>query len=77
MAVPDELIEAFDVDDAGFIADPYPVLGAIREATPIFWNESSSAHRSSSSFDVASMCGSSLAIARGVNTFVINRRMRV
>lgn len=35
------LIERFDVDDSAFIADPYPVLGALREATPIFWNERS------------------------------------
>ena len=37
----DALIERFDVDDPSFIADPYPVLGALREATPIFWNERS------------------------------------
>jgi cytochrome P450 len=36
-----ELIARFDVDDPAFIADPYPVLGALREATPIFWNERS------------------------------------
>ncbi|MEZ5217520.1 MAG: cytochrome P450, partial [Ilumatobacteraceae bacterium] len=36
-----ELIERFDVDDPAFIADPYPVLGALRETTPIFWNERS------------------------------------
>lgn len=35
----DALIERFDVDDPGFIADPYPVLNALREATPAFWNE--------------------------------------
>lgn len=35
----DELIERFAVDDPAFIADPYPVLSAIREATPIFRNE--------------------------------------
>lgn len=35
----DALIEAFDVDDAGFVADPYPTLSALREATPIFWND--------------------------------------
>lgn len=35
----DELIARFDVDDATFIADPYPVLGELREATPVFWNE--------------------------------------
>lgn len=34
----DELIARFDVDDPAFIADPYPVLSALREATPIFWN---------------------------------------
>ena len=32
------LIDRFDVDDPDFIADPYPVLGALREATPVFWN---------------------------------------
>lgn len=37
----DELIDRFDVDDPAFIADPYPVLGELREATPIFWNERS------------------------------------
>jgi cytochrome P450 len=35
----DELVARFDVSDPSFIADPYPVLNAIREATPIFWNE--------------------------------------
>ena len=35
------IIARFDVDDASFIADPYPVLNALREATPIFWNERS------------------------------------
>lgn len=35
----DELIARFDVDDPAFIADPYPVLDELREATPIFWNE--------------------------------------
>jgi cytochrome P450 len=39
MTSPDELIARFDVDDAAFVADPYPVLNALREATPIFWNE--------------------------------------
>jgi cytochrome P450 len=29
----------FDVSNAVFIADPYPTLAALREATPIFWNE--------------------------------------
>ena len=33
-----DLIARFDVGDPAFIADPYPVLNAIREATPIFWN---------------------------------------
>ena len=37
----DELADRFRPDDPGFVADPYPVLAAIREATPIFWNESS------------------------------------
>jgi cytochrome P450 len=35
----DELIARFDVADPAFIADPYPVLDELREATPIFWNE--------------------------------------
>jgi cytochrome P450 len=33
------LQQAFDVDDPAFIADPYPTLDAIRETTPIYWNE--------------------------------------
>lgn len=36
------LIEQFDVDDAAFIADPYPTLAAIREETPIYWNDATS-----------------------------------
>ena len=35
----DEALAGFDVDSAAFIADPYPVLGVLREAAPIFWNE--------------------------------------
>ena len=35
----DSLVARFDPSDPAFIADPYPVLGEIREATPIFWNE--------------------------------------
>ena len=38
MSLPD-LIARFDTGDPAFIADPYPVLNALREATPIFWNE--------------------------------------
>ncbi|MFT6392811.1 MAG: cytochrome P450, partial [Ilumatobacter sp.] len=34
-----ELISRFDVNDPAFIANPYPTLNAIREATPIWWNE--------------------------------------
>ena len=34
-----DLIARFDVDDPTFIADPYPVLNALREATPGFVNE--------------------------------------
>lgn len=34
----DDLIARFDPDDPAFIADPYPVLAGLREATPIFWN---------------------------------------
>jgi cytochrome P450 len=33
---PAEALAAFDVTDPAFIADPYPVLGAIREATPLY-----------------------------------------
>ena len=35
----DQFIAAFDVNDPAFIADPYPALDALREATPIFWND--------------------------------------
>ena len=35
----DELIGRFDVADPSFIADPYPVLGELRETTPIYRNE--------------------------------------
>lgn len=35
----DEVIARFDPGDPGFIADPYPALDAIREATPIFRDE--------------------------------------
>ncbi len=35
----EELISRFDVDDPTFIADPYPVLNELREATPIYWSE--------------------------------------
>lgn len=34
-----DLIARFDVDDPEFVADPYPVLDALREATPGFRNE--------------------------------------
>lgn len=37
-----ELISRFDVNDSAFIANPYPTLNAIREATPIWWNEPTS-----------------------------------
>jgi len=33
------LVERFDLGDPGFIADPYPLLAALREATPVFFNE--------------------------------------
>ena len=42
MVVLDDLIAAFDVHDPAFVADPYPTLSALREATPIFWDERSS-----------------------------------
>ncbi|MEM8905240.1 MAG: cytochrome P450 [Actinomycetota bacterium] len=35
----DELVSRFAVDDPDFVAEPYPVLGALRETTPIFRNE--------------------------------------
>jgi len=37
----EDLIARFDVTDPAFIADPYPVLNALREATPIYWSERS------------------------------------
>ena len=39
MAEFDDLIARFDVDDPDFIADPYPVLNEIREATPVYRDE--------------------------------------
>ena len=36
-----DIINRFDVDDPSFIANPYPVLNELREATPVFWNERS------------------------------------
>ena len=35
----DDLIARFDPDDPDFIADPYPLLNDLREATPVFLNE--------------------------------------
>lgn len=35
----EELIARFDVSDPAFIANPYPVLNELREATPIYWND--------------------------------------
>ncbi|MEM7323960.1 MAG: cytochrome P450 [Actinomycetota bacterium] len=37
----DELIGRFAPTDPAFISDPYPVMNAIREETPIWWNEAS------------------------------------
>ena len=34
----DELVSRFDPTNPEFIANPYPVLNDLREATPIFWN---------------------------------------
>ncbi|HAP75150.1 MAG TPA: cytochrome P450 [Acidimicrobiaceae bacterium] len=34
-----DIIARFDPADPAFIADPYPVLNELREATPGFWNE--------------------------------------
>jgi cytochrome P450 len=39
VALSAELLERFDPADPAFIADPYPTLAALREATPIFFNE--------------------------------------
>ena len=39
MAALDDLITRFDPDDPDFIADPYPLLNDLREATPVFLNE--------------------------------------
>lgn len=39
MAALDDLIARFDPDDPAFIADPYPLLNDLREATPFFLNE--------------------------------------
>lgn len=42
MAAPsslDDLIGRFDPTDPTFIADPYPTLNELREATPIYWSE--------------------------------------
>jgi cytochrome P450 len=37
----DDRFAHFDPSDPAFIADPYPVLAELREATPIFWNDAS------------------------------------
>ncbi|WP_040495195.1 cytochrome P450 [Ilumatobacter nonamiensis] len=39
MPAPDDHLARFDVSDLDLIADPYPVLNEIREAMPIFWND--------------------------------------
>lgn len=39
MARLDDALARFDPTDPAFIADPYPVLGELREAAPILWNE--------------------------------------
>ncbi len=39
MARLDDALTRFDPTDPAFIADPYPVLGELREAAPIIWNE--------------------------------------
>ena len=41
MSSADDRLAGFDVSDAEFIADPYPVLNALRESAPIIWNEAS------------------------------------
>ncbi len=35
----DELVRGFRPHDPAFVADPYPILGALREASPVFRNE--------------------------------------
>ena len=35
----DAVIARFDPADPAFLADPYPALNAVREATPGFWNQ--------------------------------------
>lgn len=39
--VPAELLARFDTIDPAFLQDPYPVLDALREASPLFWYEPS------------------------------------
>jgi cytochrome P450 len=41
MSLPAALLGRFDLTNPAFIADPYPVLAELREATPIFYNERS------------------------------------
>ena len=82
MARLEDLIDRFDVDDPAFIADPYPVLNALREAAPVFWNHRTEQWVLTRFHDVSATLrdrrlGRSAATARGVNTFEINRRMRV
>ena len=38
MSAVEELVESLDFYDPAFLADPYPALGRVREATPIFRN---------------------------------------
>ena len=38
MSAVEELVESLDFYDPAFLADPYPALGRVREATPVFRN---------------------------------------
>ena len=38
MSAVEELVEGLDFYDPAFLADPYPALGRVREATPVFRN---------------------------------------
>ena len=51
----DELLESFSVADPQFIEDPYPVLNALRESAPIFWDESANQWMVTRFADVSSL----------------------
>lgn len=41
MGTPDDLVARLDLADPAFIADPYPLLAELRDASPVFWYEPS------------------------------------